>query len=159
MTRSGRKLTMGFDEDCCSMKLNCVISVKYASGLRPTKTSSSNILVDNRYEEGKRPTSSFYRHRTDGVHISRKFPKQYSLPDFTHPVKVVFQIVQGGEGGKQDLAGLEEVAEISPGVGPASVTIALGIRRLGVVAIAGLLDQDAAGAREEATVSGVARGQ
>jgi len=38
-----------------------------------------------------------------------KCPKQYSVPDLTHPVKVVLQIVQGRQGRKQNLAGLEQV--------------------------------------------------
>ena len=43
-----------------------------------------------------------------------KCPKQYSVPDLTHPVKVVLQIVKRGKRREQNFAGLEQVPKVSP---------------------------------------------
>jgi hypothetical protein len=44
----------------------------------------------------------------------RELPKQYSLPDLTHLVKVVVEVMDGGQGGIENFTGMEQVAEIGP---------------------------------------------
>ena len=76
--------------------------------------------------------------------IAPKSPKQYSLPHLAHYVKVVLQIVDGGERGEQHFAGLEQVAEVGARVGAAGDALAVGVERAGIAAIAGLLNNHAA---------------
>src|ERR1035438_3495307 len=104
-------------------------------------------------------TRLFYRSPPETVQMRPKCPKQYSVPDLSHPVKVVLQIVQCGEGGKQNLAGLEKVPEIGAGVGSAGVALAVGIHRRGIVAVTRLLDDHPAFGSKQAAIAGIAGGQ
>src|SRR6266481_3463376 len=82
---------------------------------------------------------SFYRCAADAVQKILKSPKQYRLPDLSHSVKVVSQVMQGGERGKQNFAGLEQVTQVCARIGAASVAAAVRVYRRGIVAIARLL--------------------
>src|SRR5579883_1006982 len=61
--------------------------------------------------------------------------------------------------GEKDFAGLEEVTEVRAGVRSAGIALAGRIEGVGIFAITGLLDDDAAGRSKQVAIAGVARWQ
>src|SRR5260370_38194061 len=122
ITSRGRKPRIGFDAGCCdcSKKLKSIIfhSPATVSILTFCTDLFRGIATEDETD------FSFYLDAADAVQISAKSPKQYSLPDLAHSVKVVLQIVQGGDRRKQDFAGLEQVPEEAARIGAAGGTAA-----------------------------------
>ena len=98
ITKSGRKPMIGFvAAGACSKKLKSIIlSDSKHQPYQPTIQRERNIVTD--YDGDQ--VSLFYRCAADTVQKFPKSPKQYRLPDLSHQVKVVGQIMQSGERGE-----------------------------------------------------------
>src|SRR5215218_4752666 len=88
-----------------------------------------------------------------------KPPKRYSVPNPPHGVKVKVEVMQRVKGRRRNLAGEEKMAEIGAGKCATGVARTVLIDRPLVVAIAGILDVDAAAGREQLAVPRIAGGQ
>src|ERR1017187_6451894 len=91
--------------------------------------------------------------------VSWKCTRSYSVPDLTHDVKVPLNVVPRGQYRKQDLASLEEMAKVRPGIRAAGIAGAVGVERAPIVFIPGVLNDDAALRGKQISVARVARRQ